>query len=153
MYSKHRWCSNCATLGVEFVLAGNNSVIMHQPDLGQKLLVLRRPALSKEPFIHSHTRLIHSSHPHLNPEGSMEHADSSPQSWSPLSLLLGKMLKRDIYNWPFSCKSAKLNATDASFEMPDFIYHALTHVNQFRGKSYVIISRDSFFHGTQHQAF
>ncbi len=29
MYSKHHWCSNWTTLGVEFVLAGNNSVIMH----------------------------------------------------------------------------------------------------------------------------
>lgn len=136
MYSKHCWCSNWATLGVEFVLAGNNSVIMRQPDPGQKPLVLRRPARSKEPFIHSHTRLIHSSHPHLNPEGSMEHADSFPQSWRSLSLLLGKMLKRDICNWPFSCKFAELNATDASFEMPDFIYHILTHVNQFREKNH-----------------
>lgn len=135
MYSKHHQCSNWATLGVDFVLPGNNSIIMRQSDPGQKLLVLRRPALSKEPFIHSHTRLIHSSHPHLNPEGSMEHADSFTQSWRSVSLLLGKMSKRDICNCPFSCKFAEFNATVASFEMSDFRYHSIsTHMDQFRKK-------------------
>lgn len=51
-------------------------------------------------------------------------------------LLLGKMLKRDVNNWSFSCKFTEFDATDASFEMSDSRYHSIsTHLDCFSKKT------------------
>lgn len=109
MYSKRCWCSNWATLGVKFVLEGNNSIIIQT--LSRCYLFsfsLRSSTSSLQRALHPHLHSTHSFLPSSPQSGRIHGAcrQSIPSvlEISFFALRKGDMLKRNIRNWSFSCK-------------------------------------------------